>query len=79
LIGAKELFMTYDFRIGLVLTTMVLAATGPAAAAPPTVTPSPGYDARLQEQRAAMHRLPAEPHHRKSRVQSARHHRTPSH
>jgi hypothetical protein len=25
----------------------------PAIAAPPTVTPSPGYDARLQEQRAA--------------------------
>jgi hypothetical protein len=25
----------------------------PAVAAPPTVTPSPGYDARLQEQRAA--------------------------
>ena len=25
----------------------------PALAAPPTVTPSPGYDARLQEQRAA--------------------------
>jgi hypothetical protein len=25
----------------------------PARAAPPTVTPSPGYDARLQEQRAA--------------------------
>jgi hypothetical protein len=25
----------------------------PASAAPPTVTPSPGYDARLQEQRAA--------------------------
>ena len=25
----------------------------PAKAAPPTVTPSPGYDARLQEQRAA--------------------------
>jgi hypothetical protein len=24
-----------------------------ARAAPPTVTPSPGYDARLQEQRAA--------------------------
>ena len=24
-----------------------------AQAAPPTVTPSPGYDARLQEQRAA--------------------------
>jgi hypothetical protein len=31
------------------------AAAGmtPASAAPPTVTPSPGYDARLQEQRAA--------------------------
>ena len=29
----------------------ILAA--PARAAPPTVTPSPGYDARLQEQRAA--------------------------
>jgi hypothetical protein len=26
----------------------------PAHAAPPTATPSPGYDARLQEQRAAM-------------------------
>jgi hypothetical protein len=25
----------------------------PVHAAPPTVTPSPGYDARLQEQRAA--------------------------
>jgi hypothetical protein len=25
----------------------------PANAAPPTVTPSPGYDARLQEQRTA--------------------------
>ena len=25
----------------------------PADAAPPTATPSPGYDARLQEQRAA--------------------------
>ena len=29
------------------------AAVIPAAAAPPTVTPSPGYDARLQERRAA--------------------------
>jgi hypothetical protein len=27
------------------------AAAGPARAAPPTVVPSPGYDARLQEQR----------------------------
>jgi hypothetical protein len=41
------------------LTIAVVAALGgwaslaPANAAPPTVTPSPGYDARLQEQRAA--------------------------
>ena len=28
------------------------ASLAPANAAPPTVTPSPGYDARLQEQRA---------------------------
>ena len=33
------------FAAGLLLT--------PAHAAPPTVTPSPGYDARLQEQRSA--------------------------
>ncbi|WP_426437857.1 hypothetical protein [Bradyrhizobium genosp. P] len=34
---------------------LALAALGigSARAAPPTVTPSPGYDARLQEQRAA--------------------------
>jgi len=30
----------------------------PAHAVPPTVTPSPGYDARLQEQRAARARAP---------------------
>jgi hypothetical protein len=29
------------------------ASLAPAHAAPPTATPSPGYDARLQEQRAA--------------------------
>jgi hypothetical protein len=32
-----------------------------AHAAPPTVTPSPGYDARLQEQRAASAAKVAEP------------------
>jgi hypothetical protein len=30
-----------------------LASLTPARAVPPTATPSPGYDARLQEQRAA--------------------------
>ena len=39
---------------------LISALTGgacitPAAAAPPTVVPSPGYDARLQEQRALNH------------------------
>ncbi len=32
---------------------VMLAAASVVHAAPPTVTPSPGYDARLQEQRAA--------------------------
>jgi hypothetical protein len=32
---------------------VMLLAGAIARAAPPTVTPSPGYDARLQEQRAA--------------------------
>lgn len=36
-----------------------LASVVPAGAAPPTVTPSPGYDARLQEQRTARTYRPA--------------------
>jgi hypothetical protein len=44
-------------RMGLApLAIAVLAgwtSLTPAKAVPPTVTPSPGYDARLQEQRAA--------------------------
>ena len=39
----------------------------PARAAPPTVTPSPGYDARLQEQHAASTTQPSAP------VQVSRH------
>jgi hypothetical protein len=35
---------------------LIGAVAGPAMAAPPTVVPSPGYDARLQEQRAASQR-----------------------
>jgi hypothetical protein len=41
---------------GALLAVTVIAgwlSVVPAHAAPPTVTPSPGYDARLQEQRAA--------------------------
>ena len=43
-------------RTGLALMAAILAGSAsltPARAVPPTATPSPGYDARLQEQRAA--------------------------
>jgi predicted aconitase len=43
----------------------------PAHAAPPTVTPSPGYDARLQEQRAR--RTTYEPFPHPARPPSRRH------
>ena len=45
----------------------------PASAAPPTVTPSPGYDARLQEQRAAAAREIYEPVIRPAEPLSRRH------
>jgi hypothetical protein len=35
------------------------ASLAPAHAVPPTATPSPGYDARLQEQRAAQRAVAA--------------------
>lgn len=50
-------------RTSLALTAAVLAGWAsliPAQAVPPTVTPSPGYDARLQEQREAQ-RVHADP------------------
>jgi hypothetical protein len=44
-------------RTGIALLALAFITGGlplnTAHAAPPTVTPSPGYDARLQEQRAA--------------------------
>ena len=43
-------------RTALALMAIILASSAsltPAQAVPPTATPSPGYDARLQEQRAA--------------------------
>jgi len=43
-------------RTGLALMASILAGSASltsAQAVPPTATPSPGYDARLQEQRAA--------------------------
>jgi len=45
----------------------------PANAAPPTVTPSPGYDARLQEQRAAAAAVIYEPVMRPHKPVSRRH------
>jgi hypothetical protein len=47
---ARSAFAAIVGAIGLV---------APARAAPPTVVPSPGYDARLQEQRARMAASPA--------------------
>ena len=43
------------FRCTDALAVVVIcgASLGPASAAPPTVVPSPGYDARLQESRKA--------------------------
>ena len=58
-----------------IIAIAALLATGAVAhAAPPTVVPSPGYDARLQEQRAAAARA-AQPdaapvvrrHHKKAK------------
>ena len=47
-------------RTGLVPLAIAIlagwASLTPAHAVPPTATPSPGYDARLQEQRAAQRR-----------------------
>jgi len=41
-------------RFCATVAVLVVGGTAPLLhAAPPTVTPSPGYDARLQEQRAA--------------------------
>ena len=37
----------------LILAALIVCSAPLAHAAPPTVTPSPGYDARLQEQRKA--------------------------
>jgi hypothetical protein len=37
----------------LAIAFLGVASVIPAHAVPPTATPSPGYDARLQEQRAA--------------------------
>lgn len=42
----------------LIAILAICAAAAPAQAVPPTVTPSPGYDARLAEQRRALQSTP---------------------
>ena len=59
--------------VGLVLALCGWASLVPANAAPPTVTPSPGYDARLQEQRAAAAPVIYEPVMRPAKPVSRRH------
>jgi hypothetical protein len=58
-------------------TLMSLVSASPAGAAPPTVTPSPGYDARLQEEHAAQSAVakPVVPKSRSTRKSGRRHHR----
>jgi len=46
--------MNRPSTIFAVMLAVAVAGLRPALAVPPTVTPSPGYDARLQEQRRAM-------------------------
>jgi hypothetical protein len=52
-----------SFAIAMVVALGGGVSMMPAHAAPPTVTPSPGYDARLQEQRTArtVHQQPIVP------------------
>ena len=60
-----------SLAIAAVMALVGWASLTPADAAPPTVTPSPGYDARLQEQRAAQRNY--EPVVRYSKPVSRRH------
>ena len=63
-------------RTALALMAIILAGSAsltPAQAVPPTATPSPGYDARLQEQRAAS-RAAAAPVVKPRRVKKPRAH-----
>ncbi len=65
----KRIFASFAMAATMALGSW--ASLTPASAAPPTVTPSPGYDARLQEQRAAQSYY--EPVMRHPRAVSRRH------
>ncbi|KRR29520.1 hypothetical protein [Bradyrhizobium retamae] len=62
-------------RLALVAVAVLIfwASLLPAYAVPPTATPSPGYEARLQEQRAAS-RAVATPSVKSRRVRKPRAH-----
>jgi ABC-type nitrate/sulfonate/bicarbonate transport system permease component len=51
--GMNGMKRTYSAIAAAAVVLGCWAAIAPARAAPPTVIPSPGYDARLQEQKAA--------------------------
>ena len=59
--------------LALIAFVLAGAASSPACAVPPTATPSPGYEARLQEQRAAS-RATAAPAVKSRRVKRVRTH-----
>jgi hypothetical protein len=59
--GRKEEAMRRICAVLSAIPAFVLWAAAPSHAAPPTVTPSPGYDARLQESRAASRMTVHEP------------------
>jgi hypothetical protein len=63
--------------VGALVLIAISALDNPVNAAPPTVSPSPGYDARLSEQRARAAEPQAPVVIRKTlrRQPSARHHR----
>ena len=52
-VGAGRKRMDRICKAVMAASVLLCAAASRVEAAPPTVTPSPGYDARLQEQRAA--------------------------
>jgi hypothetical protein len=47
------------FRVAMMAIAVACGSVSVVRAAPPTAVPSPGYDARLQEQHAAMSRVDA--------------------
>jgi hypothetical protein len=73
----------FSVAIGSVAALAGFALTAPVSAAPPTATPTPGYDARLQEQRAAQTyyapvsepagRYPRPPRHHARRIHDGAH------